>query len=321
MSSAPRQTAFRDPAPGNTFLGASQHKEYIAFPTDTLAGSGIALMCTVANDAGGQHVLTCTDVVGNASSLASLEEQFNAGNTDNKLFAYIATTVIPRGLVSVATTGSDATHLVDSTQSWVTNEWVGKVVLDYLGNTRTVTSNTSTTLTVSSGVAISSGGQYVLGGWIRVDFDAFGDFAGLAASEVSGVTSIIASSHAYPTVGSGTDNISSGSKALGSSPVGIWSGCYCDTAAAAPGASSRSGTTNLGTSWVWNQGAASTRFQFRNVANPGTLDATFSSTGSNNFNTFMVAFLDATSGQIADPTHPTNPPGASHGMISFGLGL
>lgn len=291
--SSPRQTVFRDPVPANQFVGAGTLREFIAFPLDTLPGSGIALMATCAHDAGLQLITGASDSVSNTVG-SILEHQTNTSNTDNALFAYIATTTIPRGVVGIATSGSDATHLADSTQSWVTNEWVGAVVTDYAGNTpRTVTSNTSTILTVSSGTSIASGGAYVLGGYIRVNVSAFADFMALTASEISGVTSIVDTSHAYPTVGSGTDNISSGTKALGSSPVGIWSGCYCDTAAAAPNASSLSNVTNLGTSWIWTQGTPAARFQFRNVANPGTLGATFSSLGSNNFNTFMVAFADA----------------------------
>jgi hypothetical protein len=299
MSSV-RQHATRDPVPGNTFLGASANREYISFRLDTLPGSGIVIMGTCANDAGNQHLTTASDSAGNTVG-AFLEHHTNSGNTDNALYAYIATSPIARGLVSIATSGSDATHVNDTSQNWLVNEWAGTQVLDYLGNTRTVSSNTATQLVVSSGTSIASGAQYVLGGYIRVNYTPLADFAGFAASEIYGVSSVIATSYAYPTVGSGTDNISSGTKALGSSPIGLWSGCYCDTAATAPGASSRSNTVDLGTSWIWTQGTPSTRFQYRTVANPGTLDATFSSTGSANYNTFDVAFLDAATAAYAPP--------------------
>jgi hypothetical protein len=292
MASAVTQTVVREPTPpATTFVDAVKTREYLAFASDVPIGSGVAVFVTCADFS---TIGTCSDSAGNTVG-AVRESQINSSNSDNSLFAYITTAIIRRGVVGVATAGSDATHLEDTSKSWVTNEWAGITLLDYNGNTRTVVSNTATELVVSSGTTIVSGDGYVLGGWIRVDTSASAFYEGIVASVFSGVSSIVDTSHAYPTaVAAGTDNISSGSKALGSAPVGIWSVCYDDTntGTSAPAASSRSGTTDLGTGFTWDTGQTNARFQFRNVANPGTLDATFSSISSNNYNTFMVAFLD-----------------------------
>ncbi len=78
-------------------------------------------------------------------------------------FTFDSTSItIPDAKVQSTTTGGSATTLVDSTQSWTTNEWVGRLVWIRSGagiySQAEILSNTTTTLTVGAFVRYTSTG-------------------------------------------------------------------------------------------------------------------------------------------------------------------
>lgn len=137
-----------------------------------------------------------------------------------------------------------------------------------------------------------------------VNYTATDDFYGCAVAEIAGVTtSSLAGHHAavQTTSGSGTDNVSSGTAALGSSPVLILGLCTLDfNVSTTPAVNS---FTSLGTGWGskgWGLGRDVSRMAYKNSANPGTAAALFSSLAADTFGTLMMAFTD--SGSPPPPT-------------------
>lgn len=292
MTSSIVQTVFVDPTPTHqTPLGGN--KSFISFPTATTAGNIVAVVATISNFSG-NTVTSVVDSVGNTVG-AFLKGHTTAANEDIKLFGYIATSSIPRGDRGGVTSGTTTT-LTDSTKTWTVNEWTGKTVfIANSGLTATVTSNTSTQLTFGAiGTAPVANNAYAVGGYVQINWSGFDDFNAMALFEIGGASSIINSSINYQTgVGTGTDNVTSGTAALGSGNIGLLGLTYNDTQTGGtfvPGAGT--GFTSLGTSWIFDTGQANMRSEFKNVSNPGTLGATFSSVSTNSYVTLMLAVAD-----------------------------
>jgi hypothetical protein len=294
MTSSVLWTGFRDSTPANTFPNAGSLKEFVAIPTPTPAGSIIAAAATNSNPAGTQ-ITGFQDSLGNSFGSA-LEINITTGNSYTAMFGLVTPTDLPVGQLATATAGTTTTSIVVAGAGWSTNQWQGATVTDYANHTASVTSNTSTTLTLGSAISgMTSGSDFLVGGYIQMNISAFEDYVGVVVSAISGASSILNSSHNRQAgAGAGTDTLTSGTKALGSSPVGIWSFSFDDSSSNLPFAPGiGSGQTNLGTSWIWDTAGPGIRVQFRNVANPGTTGATFSPAATNDYNTFMFAVLDS----------------------------
>jgi hypothetical protein len=121
------------------------------------------------------------------------------------------------------------------------------------------------------------------------------DYIGTVAVEVTGVLAASLAGHTGAVAtpgGSGTDNISSGTAALGSAPVIIVAIANSDSNGLL--ASVGTGFTSALATWQWDGAGPSARVESRNVANPGTAGATFDAVGADTLGCLMVALLDLT---------------------------
>lgn len=306
MPSSLRQKLAVDPAPGNGFSGGSKSVMTggspafmgISYPQATLPGSLLICAATMSFFVG-SVVQGVSDSKNGAWTQIDVLQ--TSGNCDARVFAMPNALSLSAGDIGNATTAGTSTSLQDTTKAWTTNQWAGFVVQDLGGNSRTISSNTSNTLTTSSGTSIPSGGYYVIGDLVKVQFSGPDDYNGIAIAEMAGVGSAIAGHHAQTaTVGSGTDNISSGntgSLAIGS--YGVWGFSFNDSGGSATKApSAGTGQTDGGAVWVWDLSQPNARMQFKNVtlASLGPVNSLFSSHGNDEYLTFVVAMPDDTGG-------------------------
>lgn len=125
-------------------------------------------------------------------------------------------------------------------------------------------------------------------------------YRGLIIVEVTGVPTsgvIVGSSAALNnSVAPGTNNITTGTAALGSSPI-LLLGVSQNVTGVAATQVPLAGTldTSIATGWQWAIGQVTARVETQNVANPGTLAALFSSQGSDNYIGLMIGLLGVSS--------------------------
>lgn len=315
MSSSPRQIVFADPAPSNQLpIAGTPEEMLITFPIATLSGSSIVIIGCVSNFAG-TTINGALDPVNGAYT--SVDDVLDAGNLDIHEYVFENAASVPAG-ANGAISSSTVSSITDTSQSWTTNQWAGATLyLPTSGSNVTVSSNTGTTLVFPAlGGAPTAGSPYAVGGYVAVKLTAFDDFTSMTLVEVQGVVSSPLAGHssAKPASGgSGTNNISSGTAALGSSPVGMLGFC-CNISGNNTPAVPLAGSafTNEGSSWAWNVGAVQARLEWRNFASPGTQAALFSAQDSDTFATFMIAFTDSGAGAAIDAGHLPQPgPGIS----------
>lgn len=100
------------------------------------------------------------------SSNLSVSGFLGAVGTDSRLTS--TETRLDDIFVSGTATGGSATTLIDSTKNWATNQWTNYQVRivsgSAAGRIATILSNTSNTLTLSSGLAISNNSGYIIEG-------------------------------------------------------------------------------------------------------------------------------------------------------------
>jgi hypothetical protein len=121
----------------------------------------------------------------------------------------------------------------------------------------------------------------------------FGDYSGCVAMELTGVTTLVGHAAQRQTSIASGSTISSGTAALGSSPVIIVVACINISEAGGtyvPLASS--GWTSDGTSWAFDLSQNILRVAHKVVLNPGTTDGNCVAQGSSSdsYITFMAAF-------------------------------
>jgi hypothetical protein len=303
MSSSVRQYIAMDPVPsnGSGTVSGGVNGFLITSPTATLLGSTIIVFAACASGAG-SSVTGVTDSnsgTPNTGTYTSIDHRnhLSIAGEDNGTYYLQNAASIPAGDRGAATGGSTTT-LIDSTKAWSTNQWAGKNVYDQTnGTTVSVISNTATTLTFAATTAVAAGHPYAVGGYVRVLMSGFDDYNAAIVIEATGVVTtggLAGHNSGSGALVSGTDNATSGTAALGANPVlvigfGINETETCTTWVPATG----TGFTSLGTSWQWDTAQVALRTEYKNVANPGTMAATFSPSGSDTYDTFMVALTDS----------------------------
>jgi hypothetical protein len=301
--SALRQKVSIDPAPGNgqsagsrsVITGGTPAFMGISYPQATQAGSCLICVAQIAFFVG-STVQGVSDAKNGAWT--QIDALQTSGNCDTRVFAVPNALSLSAGDYGNATAAGSFTTLVDSSKSWTTNQWAGYIVQDLLGNTRTISSNTSNTLTTSSGTIITTGGYYVIGDMVTVQMSGPDDYNAVTVAEISGVNATIAGHHALTaTVGAGTNNVSPGNTAsLAAGNYGVWGFSFNDTAASATIAPAvGTGQSDGGAYWVWDIGQPNARMQFKNttLGSPGTISSLFSANGTDEYLTFMIALADS----------------------------
>jgi hypothetical protein len=293
MASSLSQTAFWDPNPSTN--GVADSAFVVTFANATVTGSTLVSCGTISNFAGTTITAVADSVNG---AWTTVDHKTDTGNQDG-ITSYLQNAgSVGAGSNGLATGGS-ATTLVDTSKSWTTNQWAGKNLFNLSNVTNvTVSSNTATTLTFPSTSASASGNVYAVGDYVKFTTSAFDDYPGGVIAEVAGVvtTGGLAGHNAAIATVSGTNSATSGTAALGSSPVMVLGFSFNDSTGTSPyEPAAGTGFTSAGTGWQWNLSGPTIRMEYENVANPGTKAATFTPSGSDNFVTFMVALLDAAS--------------------------
>lgn len=288
MTNFYRQQFTSDPAPANQGTIAG-NKFVVTTPTPTLVGSTLLVHATIAN-AVGNSITGVTDTINGAYTLAD-QLAGGASGESTGLWHFQNAAVVGAGDHGKATGGSAST-CVDTTKTWTTNQWAGAKVINLSSGQPigTVSANTATTLTLSGAGSFSANQLYAVGDWVTLTVSGNDDYNAATVSEVTGVlaSSVLGHNAVQNSYTSGTDNILSGTAALGSGLVlivGFSSNDFgATTGVAAPG----TGNTDDGRLWVFDQPAGIARFQHRIVSAPGTAGSNFSAPTSDHWQTFMI---------------------------------
>jgi len=133
---------------------------------------------------------------------------------------------------------------------------------------------------------------------IIVRYNNSGDFEGMIAMEVTGVSASPLAGHTAQTLTtvSGTDAATSGAVACGSSPVLMIGVAFNGNDASSPFAPAQgTGFAHRTAALLFNQGQGLAAYEYNNFANPGTKAATFTPSGADDFTVHMVALQDSSS--------------------------
>lgn len=328
MPSAVSPFLFCDTTPqnrGNVGTDGSGNYFPVVFPLGTTAGSTIVVFA-------GKSPVNLSDLTGSCSDPTNgdygspVESQplISSGNNSSKAWVLQNAAAIAPGDYG-RSTSSSATTLGDSTKTWTANQWAGKTLIDLATNlTYTILSNTSTVLTFASGTAPTAGDFYVVGEFVRIAVSgaqdnndyAYGAGVEITAAVLSG--GVAHSSHLDTAASAGTDNITSGAVACGSQP-----GTMIAVSLNAFGASTPfvpligTGFTDLGAFYTDDNGQTTLRVESKYFASaPGTVAATFSAQGNDQFGTLMVFVQDLPPGPTIN-AQPEAGYGAPGGTASF----
>ncbi|MDB6104057.1 MAG: hypothetical protein JWO52_4056 [Gammaproteobacteria bacterium] len=294
-----RQTGSFDPTPGNGIgQGGNPIKIAVSFALDTLAGSGIAVYASIANT-NGFGFTSCVDSNGNAFTQRTVQSN-PASGCDSRVFTRDNCPVILAGFSGIVSSGTSTTLTIAGTP-WTTNQFGSSAPYKNItsGDTGTVTSCTTNTLTISGMSQLPAAGQvFAVGGYILLTASGADDYWGAIAQECAGpgAVSYIAGSgvSAQGSFSSGTNNLSSGSAALGSNPAMAFGFCIGDVDAGAtpydPLADTTTGVVDDGHFLKFDLASQIVRAQHRLFSSPGTQDMKFSARNADHFQTHMVAF-------------------------------
>jgi len=303
MASSIVQVFGSDPTPSN--IGDIAGNRFVAVTnTPTTATNTLWCICCIANFSSNVISSVKDSVNGSWTQLDIINGRDVAVNDALSVgsFYFPNAASIPAGFKGTATGGSTTT-IVCTGAGWTTNQWVGLPVLNYSNgdSVRTVASNTNDTITLTTtAFSTANGNLFVVGGWVEIGVSGNDDFDASSIVEVTGVTSTPLLGHhaGQASLTAGTDNVTSGNAALGSSPciiLGLSIASENLTSVPATG----TGNTSQATVWKWDQAQFNARIQFRNVSNPGTTGSNFSALSTDFYQTVMVAFLD--SGGVLPP--------------------
>lgn len=304
MASTLLQSNTADTTPlssGNIGTDGSGSYFPICFPVATTPGSTIMVFAGKFPGNGTQLSGTVSDPVNGAYGTAlEVQNSIGGGNSAWQSWAFQNAASIPAGSYG-RTTAASTTTLSDNTQSWTTNQWAGKTLVNLNSNLiYTVLSNTNNTLTFAAGTAPVFGDCYVVGSFIRVNVtggQATNDYATGAIAEVGSCAlsgGLAHKSGLTTTGGAGTNNVSSGTVNCGTR-----AGMMVAVSLNAVGASSPfvplpgTGFTDNGSFFTDDAGQPTAKLESKYfTTGPGVAAGTFNAQGADQFGTFMTFVQD-----------------------------